>query len=117
MSLDINKSYKAILAAARAGRFITYGAVAAASDVEWKKARRPLPQQLDDLVRISHERNWPLITAIVVNQGERCHRKTGRGCPVRIPRSGKEDRRSRRQCAGLPRSPAEGCLRLGKDST
>lgn len=68
MSLDINKSYKAILAAARAGRFITYGAVAAASDVEWKKARRPLPQQLDDLVRISHDRNWPLITAIVVNQ-------------------------------------------------
>ncbi|MER9843511.1 AAA family ATPase [Mesorhizobium australicum] len=68
MSLNINKSYKAILAGARQGRFVSYGEVAAASGVEWKKARRPLPLQLDQLVKISHERGWPLISAIVVNK-------------------------------------------------
>ncbi|WP_165504629.1 hypothetical protein [Rhizobium leguminosarum] len=68
MSLDINKSYKAILSGARQGRFVSYGEVAAASNVEWKKARRPLPLQLDHLVQISHDRGWPLISAIVVNK-------------------------------------------------
>ncbi|MDK1377233.1 MULTISPECIES: AAA family ATPase [unclassified Sinorhizobium] len=68
MSLNINKSYKAILDGARQGRFVTYGDVAAASNVEWRFARRPLPLQLDQLVQISHDRGWPLISAIVVNK-------------------------------------------------
>ncbi|MFB7145810.1 AAA family ATPase [Agrobacterium deltaense] len=68
MSLDLNRSYKAILERARQGKFVTYGDVAAASGVEWKKARRPIPQHLDNLVRIAHERGWPLLTAIVVNK-------------------------------------------------
>lgn len=69
MSLDLNKSYRAILERARQGKFVTYGDVAAASGVEWKKARRPIPLHLDNLVRIAHERGWPLLTAIVVNKG------------------------------------------------
>jgi 5-methylcytosine-specific restriction enzyme B len=68
MSLDLNKSYKVILEQARQGKFVTYGKVAEASGVEWKKARRPIPPHLDNLVRIAHERGWPLITAIVVNK-------------------------------------------------
>ncbi|TGQ04499.1 AAA family ATPase [Mesorhizobium sp. M2E.F.Ca.ET.219.01.1.1] len=68
MSLDINKSYKAILDGARQGRFVSYGEVAAASGLAWKKARRPLPLQLDQLVVISRERGWPLISAIVVSK-------------------------------------------------
>jgi 5-methylcytosine-specific restriction protein B len=70
MSLDINKTYKTILAGAREGRFVTYGELAAASGVEWKKARRPLPQQLGQLVTIAHERGWPLLSAIVVNKDQ-----------------------------------------------
>lgn len=68
MNLDLNKSYKAILAAARQEKFITYGDVAAANGVEWNKARHPLSPHLDELVRISHERGWPLISSIVVRQ-------------------------------------------------
>jgi 5-methylcytosine-specific restriction protein B len=68
MNLDLNKSYRAILDRARQGKFITYGDVAAASGVEWKKAHRPIPIHLDNLVRMAHERGWPLITAIVVNK-------------------------------------------------
>lgn len=70
MSLDINKTYKAILAHARQGRFVTYGDLAAASSVEWRKARLPLPHQLGRLVRVAHERGWPLLSAIVVNRGQ-----------------------------------------------
>ena len=70
MSLDINKTYKAILAHARQGRFVTYGDLAAASGVEWRKARLPLPHQLGQLVRVAHERGWPLLSAIVVNRGQ-----------------------------------------------
>jgi 5-methylcytosine-specific restriction protein B len=69
MKLSINNSYRAILAAARQGRFISYGEVAAASDVDWKKARRPMPPHLDRLLQICHERGWPLITSIVVSKG------------------------------------------------
>lgn len=68
MSLDLNRSYEAILERARQGRFVTYGDVAAASGVEWAKARRPIPFHLENLLRISHERGWPLISAIVVSK-------------------------------------------------
>ncbi|WP_292429097.1 AAA family ATPase [Mesorhizobium sp.] len=68
MSLEINKSYRAILAAARQGRFITYGEVAQASEVEWRKARRPMPSHLDRLLQVCHAREWPLITSIVVSR-------------------------------------------------
>ena len=68
--LDINKTYKAILTAARDGRFITYADLAAASGVEWSKARRPLPQQLGQLVKIAHARGWPMLSAIVVRQAD-----------------------------------------------
>ncbi len=68
--LDINKTYKAILAAARDGRFATYGDLAAASEVEWSRARYRLPQQLGHLVKIAHARGWPLLSAIVVRQGD-----------------------------------------------
>ena len=68
MELDLEKTYGAILEAARERRFTTYGALAAANDVPWSKARRPLPQQLGRLVEIAHERGWPLLPAIVTNK-------------------------------------------------
>ena len=68
--LDINKTYKAILSAARDARFTTYGDLAAASGIEWSKARHRLSQQLGQLVKISHARGWPMLSAIVVRQGD-----------------------------------------------
>ena len=68
MSLDINKTYRAILLGAREGRFVQYGELATASDVEWKKARHPLPHQLGQLVSIANNRGWPLLSAIVVTK-------------------------------------------------
>ena len=68
MKLDIEKTYGAILAAAKEHRFITYGDLAAASEVPWNKARRVVPQQLGQLATIAHERGWPLLSAIVVTK-------------------------------------------------
>lgn len=50
----------------------TYGALAAASGVEWSKARHRMngPKgHLDRLLDICHVRGLPLLTAICVNQG------------------------------------------------
>lgn len=67
-SLDIKKTYAAILEAARGHRFVSYGDLAAASGVPWARARYALPHQLGHLVKIAHERGWPLLSAIVVNK-------------------------------------------------
>jgi 5-methylcytosine-specific restriction enzyme B len=69
MSLDINERYKAILDGAREGRFVTCGDVTTASNNERRIARRPLPLQLDQLVKIAYDRGWSLISPIVVNKG------------------------------------------------
>ena len=68
--LDLEKTYAAILQAARARRFISYGDLAAASGVPWTHARRLIPQHLGQLVTLAHERNWPMPSAIVVNQDD-----------------------------------------------
>jgi len=66
--LDLEKSYAAILQAARARRFISYGDLAAASGVPWPRAFRLIPQHLGQLVTLAHKRGWPLPSAIVVNR-------------------------------------------------
>ena len=53
-------------------RCTTYGALATASGVDWKIARHQmngLNGHLDRLLDICHARDFPLLTAICVNQG------------------------------------------------
>ncbi len=66
--LDLQKSYTAILDAARKRQFLSYGDLAAANDMPWSQARRRMPLHLGQLVTIAHERGWPLPSAIVVNR-------------------------------------------------
>jgi 5-methylcytosine-specific restriction protein B len=68
--LDLEKSYAAILKAAREQRYISYGDLAAASGVPWSRAFRLMPNHLGQLVTIAHQRGWPMPSAIVVNQGD-----------------------------------------------
>lgn len=68
MALDINKTYRAIIDAARAQRFISYGEIAEASNEPWNKAYRVVPQQLGKLMDIAHERGWPYLSSIVVTK-------------------------------------------------
>ena len=66
--LDLNTTYKAILAAARERRFISYGELAKANGALWKNVRYKMNTHLGDLVRIASERDWPMPSSIVVNQ-------------------------------------------------
>ena len=66
--LDLEKPYRAILDAARNGRFISYGDLAKANDAKWQTVRYEMNRHLGDLVEIAAERGWPMSSAIVVNQ-------------------------------------------------
>jgi 5-methylcytosine-specific restriction protein A len=68
MSLDIDIAYCTIVSAAKEGRFLTYGELAKAQDVDWGRYRNQIFMQLSRLLRISKERNWPYITSIVVTK-------------------------------------------------
>ena len=66
--LDLKKTYRAILNAARDKRFISYGDLAKANDADWQKVRYEMNRHLGNLVKIAATHNWPMLTAIVVNQ-------------------------------------------------
>ena len=68
--LDLEKSYAAILKAAREQRFISYGDLAAASNVPWSRARYLMPNHLGQLVTAAYEHGWPMPSAIVVNKDD-----------------------------------------------
>lgn len=63
----------AIHAAALGRRFLSYGAVAAASGLPWSAARRRMDPHLFDLCRRATARGWPLLSAIVVDQKSVLH--------------------------------------------
>jgi hypothetical protein len=66
--LDMERSLAAIHAAAAGRRYLSYGAVAAASGLPWSAARRRMDPHLYGLCRMAMERGWPLLSAIVVDQ-------------------------------------------------
>jgi hypothetical protein len=70
--LDFSRSLEHLKRAAQEGTCTSYGALAAASGVEWSKARHQMngPNgHLDRLLDICHARCLPMLTAICVNQG------------------------------------------------
>ena len=72
-ALDRGCSFAAIRAAAEARRFLSYGAVAAASGLAWQAARRRMDPHLFALCAWATERGWPLLSAIVVDQSSVAH--------------------------------------------
>ena len=66
--LDLRKTYRAILDAARGKRFTSYGDLAKANDADWQKVRYKMNRHLGSLVKIAAARDWPMPTAIVVSQ-------------------------------------------------
>jgi hypothetical protein len=69
--LSFEKSLEHLKQAAIEQRCTTYGALAAASNVDWSHARHQMngPQgHLDRLLDICHVRGLPLLTALCVNQ-------------------------------------------------
>ena len=66
--LSLEKTYAVILTAARERRFVTYGELAAASDVPWKQARLRIGRHLDSFTLLTHQRGCPLLSSIVVTK-------------------------------------------------
>lgn len=69
--LNVERSIAHLSAAARNGKFTTYGEVATASEVPWNLARYAMNGaggHLDQLLDICHVRGLPMLTSICVNQ-------------------------------------------------
>ena len=66
--LDLRKTYRAILNAARERRFISYGDLASANDANWQSVRYKMNRHLGELVEIASKHDWPMPSAIVVPQ-------------------------------------------------
>lgn len=70
--LDFDKSLNHLMEAAKEQRCTSYGHLAAASGLDWSKARHQMNGKdghLDRLLDLCHARGLPLLTAICVNQG------------------------------------------------
>ncbi len=72
-ALDFRRTVAAIRAAAEARRFLSYGAVAAASGLPWSLARRRMDPHLFAVCRWATGRGWPLLSALVVEQKSVAH--------------------------------------------
>lgn len=66
--LNFDKTFQAVLKAAKEPRFLSYKQLADESGLEWSKVRYAMNKHLDDLLEYAHRKGWPLISAIVVNQ-------------------------------------------------
>ena len=67
-TLDLQTTYRAILDAAREGKYVTYGALAEANGAEWSKVRYKLFNQLGEIMTLAVQHGWPIPGAIVVDQ-------------------------------------------------
>lgn len=67
-AFNFEASLRVISEAARAKQFLSYGALAEASSVEWSKAYLLIGAHLWELVRWGHARGLPMLSAIVVNK-------------------------------------------------
>lgn len=67
-TLNLNTTYQAIISAAKARKFIAYGEIAKAQSLDWQKVRYAMNGHLETLLGIAAANDWPLLTAIVVNQ-------------------------------------------------
>jgi len=67
--LEFNKSFELIRRAAQQGRFVSYKELAVASGSDWKQVHYAIGKHLWSLVEYAHRKGWPMLSAIVVNQG------------------------------------------------
>ena len=67
-SLDLQTTYRAILNAARQGKYVSYGTLVKANGAEWAKVRYKLNSQLGEIMTLAARRDWPIPSAIVVDQ-------------------------------------------------
>ncbi|MDQ0316825.1 hypothetical protein [Amorphus orientalis] len=65
--LDFDKTFRAVVKAAKERRFLSYKQLADESGVEWSRVRYAVNHHLGDLIEYAHRNGWPLLSAIIVN--------------------------------------------------
>lgn len=68
--LDLQKTYNALLQAARDRRLIGFEELAQANEVEYKKARGQVRKHIAKLTKLGHELGWPLLSAVAVENAD-----------------------------------------------
>ncbi|MGR9253043.1 AAA family ATPase [Rhizobium leguminosarum] len=68
--LNLQKTYSAILEAAKSRETLTYGDIAAASDVERPLSSEELRNHLKKLAKLSRDMGWPMLISIFEPEGE-----------------------------------------------
>lgn len=66
--LDLHISIPFIVCAARNRTFVSYAALAEVNKQDWHKVRYPMNKHLGDIMKFCRHRDWPPLTAIVVNK-------------------------------------------------
>lgn len=66
--LSLDRTVEIIIAAAKAGHFITYKTVATESGVKWNSANVTMPKHLLAVSEHGHRKGWPMLSAIVMTQ-------------------------------------------------
>lgn len=67
-TLDLQITYRAIVDSARKKQFISYSDLAAANSANFPKVRYKLNSQLGELMSLAVEREWPILSSIVVSK-------------------------------------------------
>lgn len=65
---DFDKSFAIIRTAAKERRFISYKDLSDASGAQWNQVHYSVGGHLWRLVEYAHRKNWPMLSAIVVNK-------------------------------------------------
>lgn len=66
--LEVAVTIPAVIEAAGRREYVTYQAVAKINDVEWSKSRFAMNHHLWGIASHCVEKDWPLLTALIVNQ-------------------------------------------------
>jgi hypothetical protein len=66
---NMEKTVAAICERGKQGQFLSYKDIANASGLEWGNVFRQINLHLDSVCSYAHGQGWPLLPAIVVNQG------------------------------------------------
>jgi hypothetical protein len=66
--LDVEKSVAYLKVAASKRQFVSYGELAEANGAVWDKVRYPMNTHLWALICLARNKNWPMLSAMVVNK-------------------------------------------------
>ncbi len=66
--LSFEKTFAAVMGAAKDGRFLSYKELADSSGAKWTQVNHSVAKHLGHLVEYADRRGWPMLSSVVVNK-------------------------------------------------